>query len=117
MLSAILNLFSNKESRIGVVTIGSDLQEFAEPLIYDRLLFQRGAKVINLDTQNSNQIIKSLSAHVLKCQIIHLEIERSKELQFGAYDNFSHISFGTDLTVTFLNNLVERSIIETFNVK
>jgi hypothetical protein len=117
VLEAILSFFSSKDTRLGVVSIGSIMTEFTQSTENDTLLFQRGAKVIDLNSQNVTQIIKSLSTLVLKCQIIHFELGRNKELQFGAYDNFSHISFGTDITAPFLEHLVEKSVIEKFNIK
>ena len=72
--------------------------------------------MIELSPENLNRVIETLCHHLLKCDILHFELERNKELQFGAYDNFTSVSFGSDLNVSFLEQLVEKSVIENFKI-
>ncbi|MGQ4647013.1 hypothetical protein [Lyngbya aestuarii] len=68
--------------------------------------------LIKLKLSNMEKVIQLLAANGrLTFEVLHLEIESNGSVQFAAYDHFSHVFFGDDISLKMLENLKSREII------
>lgn len=69
-----------------------------------------------LEPENVDAILKEAMAAGFKNGIIHIQVERHGELQFGCYDNFSTggVWTGSDIRTSFLNDLQSTGVIASY---
>jgi len=69
--------------------------------------------VLPLDSDGIETIMSAIGGSVPR-SILHIQIEKSGTLQFGAYDQFHPecIFFGTSLDAVFLDSLISERVIE-----
>jgi hypothetical protein len=75
--------------------------------------------VLPLTPESIAPIFKQVMAAGLKRAIIHIQIEKAGELQFGSYDNFHHeciVGFPPGVTPEFLNQLQSSGVVRSWSV-
>jgi hypothetical protein len=70
--------------------------------------------VVPLESDSSGTILAAIGG-ALPRKIIHVQIEKAGLLEFGAYDGFGPgcITFGSAVSLRFLESLISRSVIKT----
>ena len=75
--------------------------------------------MLPLTPESVAPIFKQVMAEGLKRAIIHIQIEKAGELQFGSYDNFHHeciVGFPPGVTPELLNLLQSSGAIRSWSV-
>jgi hypothetical protein len=108
-------LFEGKLASLKLMNLGGASQEPNDVLRRNTLSPKQDFIIVPLEASMSKNIIAAIGGTVPSA-IIHIQIEKSGVLQFGAYDNFHPecIAFGPAVTPQIMDSLVGQKLIRRF---
>lgn len=125
LFCVIVNRLLNNQAQLAIWLLEEfDLAEFGyqrigqeSPFIDSNSKLAGSGFLISLYSIDIEKLVEVLSLR-LTYEILHMEIESKGKVQFAAYDHFSYVLFGDDISLCMLEDIKNREIIfgyEMFN--